>query len=71
MNSAENKEPSFEKLYRAQCSEHHATYQLLREVEKRCANLCGELFAVQRERDNAISMLQGIAANINKAFARD
>jgi hypothetical protein len=62
---------SWEKLYRKQCEEYEATNSRLRDAEKQCANLRGELFAVKRERDNSISMLQGIAANINKAYAKD
>lgn len=61
---------SFEKLYRKQCEEHEATHARLRSAEKVINALRNELSVTTRELDNAVSMLQGIAVNIDKAYSR-
>ncbi len=62
---------SWERLYREQCEKHEATHKRLREAEKRICNLRCELSVTTRELNNAISMLQGMAVNINKAYPKE
>ena len=61
-------EKTWEKLYRAQFEEHDKTTARLRTVEKENAVLRGLIGSQQREYADAVSMLQGVATNIMKAF---
>lgn len=55
----------------AEITEHEKTHQRLRVVEKENANLRGMIGNQQREYADAVAMLQGIAANILKAFPKN
>lgn len=64
------KQSSFEKLYRAQCEEHQKTHDKLRETESVVRALRSELMTVNNELGNCLTVLNGIADNIMKAYPR-
>lgn len=63
-------EDGYKKLYEAQCKEHEKTHARLRVVEKENANLRSLVGSQQRDYEEAVAMLQDVAANINKAFLK-
>ncbi len=63
-----SKEKSFEKLYRSQCEMHETIRQKLREVQKVCANLRGEVMMQKEQNARLIKMLNDFGNKINKEF---
>lgn len=58
------------KLYEAQKAEHEKTHAKLREEQKINRVLRGEIMVLERQINDAVDMLQGIANNINQAYPK-